>query len=742
MGKNAPTPLRPRHKALSKYNFKTMNKQILTLAAAIAMTASATPEPVMAQQHANPFMKAYDTPFNIPPFSEIRYEDYMPAFREGIARRKAEVEAITSQTSEPTFANTILPLEQSGELLGRVMRVFSSLDETNSSPEMDAIAAEAYPMYSQASDEIMMDPKLFARVEKIYNSRNEMNLTPQEKRAVELLYDDFVRSGALLSDADKNKLKEINSELTDLYLAFNKNLLNATNAYQLVVSDASRLSGIPAANIAVAAEEAESRGLKGQWVFTLQAPSRLPLLQFADDRGLRKDMYEAYTSLASTGEYDNGPVINKILKARAEKARLLGYPDYATYMTANVMARNPQNAEELLMKIWTPAVKRVKEEVAEMQALSDSEGNSFKIAPYDYYYFAEKVRKAKYALDEDEVRQYFALDSVRKGIFNMAERLYGVTFTELPDAPKYYDEVKVYEVKDQNGEHVATFMTDYFPRASKRQGAWMSEFQGAFVDPDGTSQRPIVYNVGNFSKPTADTPALLTIDEVETMFHEFGHGLHGMLTRAALRSQSGTNVDRDFVELPSQIHEHWAFEPELLKTYAHHWKTGEVIPDELIARLDAASTHNQGFTSTELVGAALLDLQWGKLNPDGDVDVMEFERNVATELGMPEEVQFRYRSPYFRHIFGSDGYASGYYTYLWAEVLDCDGFELFKEKGIFDPETAAAFKKYVLEAGGSADPMELYIKFRGREPHVDALLRKRGLLEDNKDKSLHTPGGK
>jgi len=394
------------------------------------------------------------------------------------------------------------------------------------------------------------------------------------------------------------------------------------------------------------------------------------------------------------------------------------------------------------MKILTPAVKKVREEVAEMQALSDKEGNKFKIAPWDYYYFAEKVRRNKYALDEDEVRQYFALDSVRKGIFTMAEKLYGVTFTELPQAPKYYDEVKVYEVKDADGNHVAVFMTDYFPRASKRQGAWMSEFQGAYEDPDGSSRRPIVYNVGNFSKPSGDTPALLTLDEVATMFHEFGHGLHGMLTRAKLRSQAGTNVDRDFVELPSQIHEHWALEPELLRTYARHYRTGEVIPDSLIARLEAASTHNHGFTTTELVGAALLDLQWGKLNPQSDVDVVEFEKNVAESLGMPQEVQFRYRSPYFRHIFGSDGYASGYYTYLWAEVLDTDGFELFKEKGIFDPETAASFKKNVLEAGGSEDPMQLYVKFRGREPKVDALLRNRGLLEDTKNGNLNIPGGK
>ena len=410
------------------------------------------------------------------------------------------------------------------------------------------------------------------------------------------------------------------------------------------------------------------------------------------------------------------------------------------------MAKTPEAAEDLLLEIWQPAVNRVADEVKEMQALADKEGAGIKIEPWDYYYYAEKVRKDKFDLNEDEVRAYFSLDNVREGIFSMANRLYGVKFTELPDAPKYNPEVKVYEVTDEKGEHVAVFMTDYFPRASKRQGAWMSEFQGAFTDPDGKSQRPIVFNVGNFSRPTADTPALLTLDEVETMFHEFGHGLHGMLTKAKLRSQAGTNVDRDFVELPSQIHEHWALEPELLKTYARHYKTGEVIPDELVKKLEAASTHNQGFATTELVGAALLDLQFGKLNPDGDIDIAEFEKNVASTLKMPAEVQFRYRSPYFRHVFGSDGYASGYYTYLWAEVLDTDGFELFKEKGIFDPATAKKFKETVLESGGSVDPMDLYVTFRGHRPSVDALLRNRGLTpvkkQAPKQDKLPQVGGK
>lgn len=722
-----------------------MKKTIATIAAAIAIPlAGSTAFAAEPAERTNPFLTDYTTPYQIPPFESITYADYMPAVKEGIRQYEADINAIIRNRATPDFENTILAMEKAGRLLNRVLLVFSSLNETDSSPEMVKLSEEIFPLYSQTVDKVMMNDLLFQRVKQVYDNRAKFNLTPAENRDVEETYKQFVRSGALLSDADKKKLMEMNSQLTDLFLQFNKNLLNDTNAFQLLVTDEAKLSGIPASNIAVAADEAKANGKDG-WLFTLHAPSRLPLLQYADNRDLRRQMYEAYTSLASKGENNNLPVINEILNARTKKAELLGYPDFASYMTANVMAKNPANAENLLMQIFTPAVKRVKEEVAEMQALADREGAGITIEPWDYYYYAEKVRKDKYNLNEDEVRAYFPLDNVREGIFNMASRLYGVTFTEMPDAPKYNPEVKVYDVTDsKTGEHIAVFMTDYFPRVSKRQGAWMSEFQGAFVDPDGTSQRPIVYNVGNFSKPTADTPSLLTLDEVETMFHEFGHGLHGMLTKAHLRSQAGTNVDRDFVELPSQIHEHWALEPELLKSYARHYKTGEVIPDSLIAKLHAASTHNQGFITTELVGAALLDLQFGKLDVTDSMDVAAFEASVAQKLGMPREVQFRYRSPYFRHIFGSDGYASGYYTYLWAEVLDCDGFELFQEKGVFDPATAKSFRENVLEAGGSADPMELYVKFRGHEPKVDALLRSRGLVpeQDKFSNDIPQKGGK
>lgn len=691
----------------------------------------------------NPFLTAYTTPYEIPPFDQIEYKHYLPALEAGIEQKKAEIEAITSNADEATFENTIMPLERSGEILNKVGSVFFNLDESNSSPEMVEIAEKFYPLYSQFSDEITMNDALFERIKHVYETRNESGLDHDQIRAVEDYYKQFTRNGALLDAESKEQLKALNTELTNLYLTFNKNLLNATNAFEVVVEDSARLAGLPQSSIDQAADEARTRNLgEGKWVFTLHAPSRLPLLQFADDRDLRRQVYEGYTSLASSGEYNNYPVISKILLARAKKAKLLGFENFGSYMTDNVMAKTVDNAENLLMQIWRPAVNRVREEVAEMQALADTNGDSITIEPWDYYYYAEKVRKAKYDLDESEVRQYFALDNVRNGIFSMAERLYGVKFTEMPDAPKYYDEVTVYDVTDAaTGEHIAVFMTDYFPRASKRQGAWMSEFKGSWENEDGTSSRPVIFNVGNFSRPSGDTPALLTLDEVETMFHEFGHGLHGMLSKARLRSQAGTNVDRDFVELPSQIHEHWALEPELLRTYAKHWKTGEVIPDELIAKLDASSKHNQGFTTAELAGAALLDLRYGRLNPTDSVDAQAFEKEVAEQLGMPSQLTFRYRSPYFKHIFGSDGYASGYYTYLWAEVLDTDGFELFKEKGIFDPETARKFKENVLEKGGSEDPMVLYVNFRGKEPSVDALLRHRG-LDPVADVKLGSKSGK
>lgn len=674
----------------------------------------------------NPFMKPFDTPYGIPPFEEIQISDYEPAFDAGIKEAQASIDSIVSNPEAPTFENTILPLDCLSPTLERVSSVLFALTEADSSPELTEVSEKLLPRYSAFSDEMMMNDKLFKRIETLYNNIDTAAQPLDERRAITDAYNQFVLRGALLSDDKKAQLKTVNNRLTELYLKFNKNLLKANNTFEIVVDKKEYLAGLPKSTIDNAAAEAKSRGKEGKWVFTLHAPSRLAVLQHADNRELREKMWKGYTTNATAADYDNRPVIKDIVANRAEKARLLGFPTFAALMTADKMAKTPEAAEELLMKIFEPAKAKVAQEVATMQKLSNDMGNTFTIEPWDYYYFAEKVRQRDFSLNESEIRPYFAVDSVRKGIFAMANRLYGLTFEEMPDAPKYHPDVKVYDVKDSEGKHLAVFMTDYFTRPSKRQGAWMEELKTSWVNPDGSVERPIIYNVGNFAPPTADAPALLTIDDVQTMFHEFGHALHGMLSQVRLKSQSGTKVDRDFVEFPSQFHEHWAFNPEMLQVYARHYKTGEVIPDSLVTKISAAGKHNMGFMTTELAGAALLDLNWGKVTSADSIDVDAFEASVSKKLGMPRELTYRYRSPYFKHIFGDEGYASGYYTYLWAEVFDADAYDLFARQGAFNPELAGRIKT-ILSSGNSEDPMKLYENFSGRKPSADALLRQRGL---------------
>ena len=672
----------------------------------------------------NPFFGEYNTPYNIPPFEKIQIADYMPAFEEAIAQHNQEIAAIVNNRAMPDFENTIVALDNSGEMLEKVSYVFSGLYEVVSTPEFQKVGAQVFPMLAAHSDEIKMNEGLFQKIKSVYDNRAKFNLTTPQLRLLEKYYKDFARNGALLSEEKKAELKDINDQLSKLCLQFGDNILKDTNKWTLVVDNEKDLAGLPASSIAVAAEEAKAMGKEGKWVFTLHAPSRLPFLTYADNRDLREKMYKAYTNIANNNdENDNKAIINQILKLRLQKAKLFGFDSFAAYQMDNVMAKTVEDAEELLYKVWKPAVAKAHEEIADMQKYVDNHGGNFKIAAWDYYYYAEKVKKEKFNFDENDVRAYFPIENVRKGIFTMAERLYGITFKEVNNVPVYHPDVKVYEVLDKDGKHLSMFMTDYYARGGKRQGAWMFVYQEA----NGTKDvRPIVYNVGNFSKPTADSPSLLTLDEVETMFHEFGHGLHGMLTRTQYKGNAGTNVDRDFVEFPSQIHEHWMLEPELLKVYARHYKTGEVIPDELVNKLIESSKFNQGFVNTELAGAALLDIEWHKLNEGKDVDVAEFEANVSKKLGKPEEIGFRYRSTYFNHIFSSDQYAAGYYTYLWAQVLDCDGYEVFMKEGVFNPETAARLK-HVLESGNDEDPMKLYEGFAGHRPDADALLRDKGL---------------
>lgn len=672
----------------------------------------------------NPFFGEYNTPYNIPPFEKIQIADYMPAFEEAIAQHNQEIAAIVNNRAVPDFENTIVALDNSGEMLEKVSYVFSGLYEVVSTPEFQKVGAQVFPMLAAHSDEIKMNEGLFQKIKSVYDNRAKFNLTTPQLRLLEKYYKDFARNGALLSEEKKAELKDINDQLSKLCLQFGDNILKDTNKWTLVVDNEKDLAGLPASSIAVAAEEAKAMGKEGKWVFTLHAPSRLPFLTYADNRDLREKMYKAYTNIANNNdENDNKAIINQILKLRLQKAKLFGFNSFAAYQMDNVMAKTVEDAEELLYKVWKPAVEKAHEEIADMQKYVDNHGGNFKIAAWDYYYYAEKVKKEKFNFDENDVRAYFPIENVRKGIFTMAERLYGITFKEVNNVPVYHPDVKVYEVLDKDGKHLSMFMTDYYARGGKRQGAWMFVYQEA----NGTKDvRPIVYNVGNFSKPTADSPSLLTLDDVETMFHEFGHGLHGMLTRTQYKGNAGTNVDRDFVEFPSQLHEHWMLEPELLKVYARHYKTGKVIPDSLVNKLIESSKFNQGFVNTELVGAALLDIEWHKLNDGKDVNVAEFEDNVAKKLGKPEEIEFRYRSTYFNHIFSSDQYAAGYYTYIWAQVLDCDGFEVFTKEGVFNPKTAARLK-HVLESGNDEDPMKLYEGFAGHRPDADALLRDKGL---------------
>ena len=681
---------------------------------------------VMAQSSQNPFMQPYTTKYGIPPFEQIKISDFLPAIKAGIAEQDENLKNITRNRAVPDFDNTILPLENLSPILERAAGVFAIYEEALSTPEFAEISEKVVPLLNQAKNRMILDDALFQRIKQVYDNRGKMNLSPIEKRVVEKYYRQFNELGASLPKDKKDELVKVDNELAQLFIQFNKNLLAATNNFFVVVYDKKDLAGLPESSISQAAKEAEKRGLKGLWVFTLHAPSRLPVLQNADNRGLREAIYKGYTSLASTGANNNVDVISKIVALRQKKAEIMGYKTFAEMMTSRVMAKTPEAATSLLLSVFEPAKKRAQEEVKDMQAYVDSHNGNFKIEPWDYYYYAGKVKKEKFDLNENDLRPYFSVENVKKGMFYAAEKLWGIKFVEMPNAPKYMDEVMVYDVVDaKTGEHIAVWMCDYFPRSTKRQGAWMEQLQSNGLFEDGKSRRPIVYNVGNFSPASGNAPALLTLDEVETAFHEMGHALQGMLSQTKYKSLAGTNVDRDFVELCSQLNEHWAFEPEVLKVYARHYKTGEVIPDELIEKIEASSKFNQGFVATELAGAALMDLKFSQ-QPEVK-DPLAFQDKVAEELGMPKEITFRYRAPYFKHVFGSDGYAAGYYTYLWAQVLEADAWELFKQKGIFDKKTANSFKKNILETGDSDDAMDLFVKFRGRKPEAGALLRLRGL---------------
>lgn len=678
------------------------------------------------QQPSNPFFTAYDTPHSIPPFDQIKTAHYLPAFREGIKQHVAEIEAIVSNTEAPTFENTLERLDYSGELLRKVSLVFFTLTSNETNDEMNEIAQTISPELSEHSDNMYLNAELFERIQSVYEQRATLGLNREQERLLEDYYKDFVRSGASLNEADQARMREINKELGLLNLKFSDNVLKETNNFKLIVENQDDLAGLPAASIEAAAVAAKEEGLDGKWMFTLHKPSWIPFMQYAQNRALREQMFRAYNVRADQdNDQDNKEVVRRIAALRLEKANLLGYPTHAAFVLEENMAKTPEAVMSFLDQIWVKGVAKAKQEVYDMQQIIDAEGGDFQLQAWDWWYYAEKLRQQRFDLDESVLRPYFSLEKVRQGAFDVAEKLYGIQFKKLEGMPVYHSEVEVFEVLNADGSQVGIFLTDYFPRPGKRAGAWMGNF-GEQYRFEGKDVRPIVYNVGNFTRPTADAPSLLTLDEVETLFHEFGHGLHGLLTRCQYLSTSGTNVARDFVELPSQIMEHWAVHPEVLKMYAHHYQTGEVIPDELIQKIAQTSTFNQGFMTTELVAAAILDMKWHTQTATVDGDVRGFESDAMKEIGLIDEILPRYRSTFFNHIF-SGGYSAGYYAYLWAEVLDSDAFKAFEEKGIFDPQTARLFRENVLERGNSEDPMTLYKAFRGAEPDPSALIERRGL---------------
>ncbi len=675
----------------------------------------------------NPFFSAYNTPFNAPPFDKIKPEHYEPAFKKGMEEQKKEVEAIISNTEAPSFANTIEALDNSGQLLSKVGYVFGNLRAADTNDELQQIAKDISPLMSKHRDDIALNEKLFARVKAIYEQKDKLNLTVEQKTLLENHYKNFVRGGANLKAEQKDKFRKINSELALLSLKFGECILKENNDFQMVLDKKEDLVGLPQSVIDAAAETAKERKLEGKWVFTLHKPSLIPFLQFSSKRELREKMFKGYINRGNNGnELDTKDTLKQIVKLRIERANLLGYETHSHYILEEYMAKKPENVYKLLNKLWKAALPIAKKEVKELQAIIDKEGGTFKLEAWDWWYYAEKLKKAKYDLDDNELRPYFKLENVREGAFYVANKLYGITFTEIQDIPKYHADVKAFEVKEADGKHIGVLYVDYFPRSSKRGGAWMNAYRKQ-NKRGGKHVNPIITNVCNFTKPTADTPSLLSFDEVGTLFHEFGHALHGLLANSTYDELSGTSVATDFVELPSQIMENWASEPEVLKVYAKHYKTGEVIPQALIDKLKKSGHFNQGFITVEYLSAALLDMGYHTLKKAEDFDVLTFEKETLDKIGLIPEIVVRYRSSYFRHIFAG-GYSSGYYSYIWSAVLDADAFEAFKEKkDLFHQETAKAFRENVLSKGGTDEPMNLYKAFRGAEPKIEPLLKRRGL---------------
>ncbi len=676
----------------------------------------------------NPFFTEYGTPFNIAPFDKIKNEHFIPAFNKGIEEQNKEIEEIVNNPLEANFQNTIEAIEFSGKLITKVSSVFFNFMSANTSEELEQIANEILPKLTRNSDEIILNEQLFERVQFVHQKKDTIELTVEQKKLLEKTYKNFSRGGATLAVDKKEELKQINEELAKLTLQFGSNVLKETNRYKLIIQDKNDLEGLPESVIEAAAETSNANGENGKWIFTVQRPSVFPFLQYAKNRNLREQIFKAYINKGNNNDsLDNKILVLGISNLRIRRAQLLGYKSHTDYILEENMAKNPQNVYKLMNQVWASATITAKKEASEMQVLIDKEGSAFKLQAWDWWYYSEKLRKQKYDLDEELLRPYFKLENVRDAAFMVANRIFGIVVKEIKNVPKPHPEAESFEITEEDGSHIGILFMDFYPRESKEGGGWMNDYQSQHV-LNGKDIRPIVTNVFNFTKPVGDKPALISFEEATTLFHEFGHALHSLLSKCKYASLSGTNVPQDFVELPSQLMENWASHPEMLKIYAKHYKTDEPIPDELIQKIKNSQHFNQGFETCEYLSAVFLDMNWHTLTETNEtIDVNRFEIQTLTQLGLIPEIVVRYRSTFFNHIFSDPiGYSSGYYSYLWSEVLDADAFDTFIENGIFDRETGMKYRQNILEKGGTEDPMELYIKFKGSEPKTEALMKRKG----------------
>ncbi|MGL4853553.1 MAG: M3 family metallopeptidase [Phocaeicola sp.] len=698
----------------------------MLLAAAVAALMSGCGSQGNNDANNNPFLMEYTTPFQVPPFDKITLEHYKPAFLVGMADQVKEIEAIVTNSEAPSFENTIVALDQSGAQLRKVSIVFYGLNSANTNDEMQALSRELSPLLSKHNDDISLNPALFARVKEVYTNKENLGLNKEQAKLLEETYKGFARGGANLSQEDQQKLRELNSEISMLQLTFGQNMLKETNDFKLVIENEADLAGLPANLIAAAAATAKEAGEEGKWIFTLQNPSVMPFLQYADNRELREQIFKGYTERGNRGNAsDNKEVVAKLVTARLAKAKLMGYDEYASFILEERMSKTPEAVYDLLNQLWTPALKKANEELADINAEIKKDGKTFGAEGWDWRYYAERAKVAKFNLDENQIRPYLKLENVRNGMFNLATKLWGITFTPLANMPLPHEEAEVFECKDADGSHLGVLYLDWFPRASKRGGAWCGSYRPQAYK-DGQKVTPVVTIVCNFSKPAPGEPALLSADEANTMFHEFGHALHGLFRDVHYSGVSG--VPRDFVELPSQIMEHWVFEPTVMSDFAKHYETGEIIPTELVEKLEASGKYGQGFATTEYLAASLLDMDFHVLKEiPANLDVVKFEAETLSKRGLLKQIPARYRTTYFNHTMGG-GYTAGYYSYIWAEVLDSDAYQAFVETGdIFNKEVAKRFRDYVLTPGGIDDAMDMYVNFRGKKPSIDALLKGRGL---------------